>query len=626
MVRPVDFSFGFDVKLEFDESCRQVKAHLIPSLQPVVFSKQLLQTRLREAMFSEYYLFEDRLDDLCGIEADLREKGQKIYAELLKRASQVEYLPTNVRSAAATDDDESAVAEADEEDSDLAGASERQTVEMSVQRGISAVDVFALLRVEPVCVELAELRDAEIEITTSEDDLIAWLTLFPPYGGKPASKEAITAALKAKAIKVQWKEDAVDAALKSGKCDNVVVATGVSPQKGRDSSFKVLVEEQVSRGPVIDEKGVANYLDINHFVVLDKGHKLMRREKPSAGKAGMDLFGRVIPAEQGDWLPFFGGIEGAEVSPDDSNLLIASQKGHPIIYERGVSVDPVLQLTNVSLATGNVNYDGSVLVKQDVADGLKVEVTGDLIVEGVVGKATIIAGNNVIIRQGLIGGVPAEDGQTHNKFGASVTAQGSVSVHFTTMAKIWAGKKIGISEYASHCDLYAKESILIGEGSGKGSLIGGHAQAFDLVAAKTLGSPGSTMTHIRVGAEPNTLDKFRRVSQLTRQKQALIDELHDNLHKFKLRARHTALPPQMLEKLEQLNAQLVTLENDLAKLQQQDEQLKDLLVKSKKSKVVGRLTIHQNVVVSILGSSLRIKEDCSRGTFYFELRQVQFKH
>lgn len=165
---------------------------------------------------------------------------------------------------------------------------------------------------------------------------------------------------------------------------------------------------------------------------------------------------------------------------------------------------------------------------------------------------------------------------------------------------------------------------MLGETSGKGNLIGGKAQAFNLVSAKSLGSTGSTVTTIRVGAPPNTLERYRRVTQATRQKQQIITDINENLHKFSLRSRQSDPPPQMLEMIAKLNTQSAAINVELADLQVQENELKTLLMRSKKSKVISKGKVHQNVIVHILGSSLRIKEDSSSGTFKFDMRQVMF--
>lgn len=656
--------FGFKLTLVFDDETRQVNASLIPDFSSSALSTDIVREKLSEDGFGDYFTFDDQIDALVKSETALREKGHKIYQEIVKRIeaapkdgqsnpvtaipNPATTIPDTVKTiddsatAASTPGDANAKSESKSDSeiaadtsatedikatsdstSDSTSGSTSETKQNQIE-AITAEFIFSLLKVAAVAMEIAEQRDAIILISTSEDDLTAYLDITPCYGGLAADKDSIQHEIIAKGIKAEIIPEAIIAAIRQGHCQQQKIAQGVAPKKGKPSKFVSLVQDQISSGPVIDSRGKANYHDINQFVVVEPGDQLMRRSLPSAGKSGTDVFGKVIPAEAGDVLPFFGGIEGAEASPDDKNLLIATQKGHPIIHDRGVSVDPVLQLTNVSLATGNVTYDGSVLVKQDVADGLKIEVTGDVIVEGVVGKATIIAGNNVIIKQGLIGGIASDEQINEGNYGATITAEGIVSARFATMAQIRAGKKISLNEYASHCDLYAYDCITLGEDSGKGNLIGGKAEAFNLVSAKTLGSPGGATTSIRVGAEPNTLEKYRRVSQSSRQKQLMITDIHENLHRFKLRSKQAEVPPQMIEIIEKLNRQLDSINLEMQKLHKEEERLKILLMKSKKSKVVGKTKVYQNVIVHILGSSFRIKEDSGRGNFQFDQRQVLF--
>lgn len=585
--------FGFQLELVPDAEGRQVLARLVAAFNPAPLHLAAIKSRLQESGFGQWFPHEDAMTGLLNLDADLREKGQRILDELRRR------LETQTG------------AEAGAESSDAPAIPPEQ--------------ILALLNVPAPEAMIAEKRDAEIQITVAEDGLTAWLTVFPACGGEPADVLRITAAASALGIQTSVDTPAIEQAVTLGRCDRLVLARGVPARRGRDSAFEALVASQISSGPSIDERGIADYRSLGEFVVVEPGQALMRRHPPTAGKAGMDVLGRAIPAEPGDLLPFFGGIEGAAVSPEDVNLLVASRKGHPLIHDRGVSVDPVLQLRNVSLATGNIDFDGSVHVHEDVADGMTVRATGDVIVDGVVGKATIHAGYDVVIQQGLIGGVIQEDASPQpDVFGAIVECGARCSARFASQARVRARNEIVIVEYAIHCDLEAGQRIVIGPKGGKGTLIGGTARAFDLVFAKTLGSVGSAVTHVRVGAPPDTLDRLRHITQQARQKDTQIAELRENLFKLERRARIAELPAQAREVMERLRQQIAELESALGVLLEEEGALKSLLMQSKKARVKARERVYQNVTVAILGASRRSREDGPGGEFRFDQRQVLF--
>ncbi len=600
--------FAFSLELHFDTASRKVLAKLRPTLSPVSLSPEVLKAKLEDAGFADFSSIQEARDRLFEVEASLREKGQKIYDELLKRLQ-----PDATGS------------EPHESSQDAEHASEAEG-EVPPEQKITAKQVFDLLKIEPLVLAVAEQKDAEIQITASNDELSAYMTIVPPQGGHPADRKMVVKALKSFGIGVPPLEKEIAKAIKQGQCDRVLVAQGRAAKKGRASKFEALVTDQVSSGPSIDSKGNANYQDINQFVVVEPGQGLMRRHPPGGGKPGQDIYGKAIPAESGDLIPFTANLEGAEVAPHDPNLMVATQKGHPVIQERGIAVDPVLQLTNVSLATGNIDYDGSLHVKEDVADGMKIEVTGDVIVDGVVGKATIIAGASVLIQQGLIGGVPSEEDLEAGTFGAEITAVKTVAARFSSKAKIKAGKEIQINEYAIHCDLNAGDRVLIGKKTGKGSLIGGQARAFDLVYAKTLGSTGSAITHIRVGAPADTVDRLRFAARSVRQKLESIGMLEKDLKAIQRRGEQVQLPAQSQKMAEDLDRQIAQLRDEISELHRLEDELKALLIRSKKSSVVGKNKVYQNVIVDILGGSLRTKEDTIGGTFHFDIRRVVFEH
>jgi uncharacterized protein (DUF342 family) len=283
-------------------------------------------------------------------------------------------------------------------------------------------------------------------------------------------------------------------------------------------------------------------------------------------------------------------------------------------------------LRNANLATGNVDFDGSVCVAEDVADGICVKATGDVTVLGMVGKAIIQAGGSVEIKQGLIGGSKAADGSEHElQPGAFVSAKGSVTAKFASGAKVSAGKSIMIEEYASHCDLQAEEKILIGAQRGKGQLIGGSARAFDQVFAKVLGSTGSPATEVTVGAEPDTVLRLRRIGAEIRQVIDRLAELFDGIRKLGIRAKVAGMSAQTKEILAQHQEEQTRLSARLEQLKEQEDEIKQVLLRSKKARVRGSQMIHHNVTVCILGQRYRFNEEVSGGTLFFEARKIQLK-
>lgn len=98
-------------------------------------------------------------------------------------------------------------------------------------------------------------------------------------------------------------------------------------------------------------------------------------------------------------------MPGTEISAADPNLLIASVSGHPILFSDGARVDQTLKFKEVGLNTGHITFDGSLEISGDVRTDIKIDVTGDVFVKGVVERATIKAGHNIHIAGGALGDI-----------------------------------------------------------------------------------------------------------------------------------------------------------------------------------------------------------------------------
>jgi len=603
--------FQFKAELSFDEERRIVSVVAVPVVDSSALNRDSLMHLLVSKGFSDHFLFDENINQFLEKVSEYRTKGQEIFDVLLKR------LQKQCKLALPADSDEPASVTAN-----LPAAGSEQDLSESIK----AEEIYRLLEVGDISIDIAERKDATIGITVAEDCLAAFLNITPAFGGRLADRKAVLQALSKSGIEVDVFTSVIDKAVEQGECINQLVAKGLPPRKGKDSQFETLVKDQIRTEPVIDEQGNANYFEVNEFIVVNVGDELMRRSPPGQGRGGKDVFGRSIPADPGDVLPFLAGLEGVEVSPQDCNLLIAADKGHPVIFDRGVAVDPVLHLKNVNLVTGNVDFDGSVHIAEDVADSMVVKATGDVVVGGVVGKATIKAGNNVVIQQGLIGGSVAEDADQKPVYGAEVTAGGGVSARFITMTKVHAGTEITVAEYVTHSYLVANNRVVVGETSGRGKLIGGYAQAFDEVSAKVLGSEGSVLTKIRVGAAADTVARLRHITQIGRQKRDTAAVLWQKAHMLRLRLNNNNISGVSEDKLKQLERELEALKKELTNCKSKEQEFKKLLLRSKQSRIIGKVRVHQNVCVDILGSGYRTREDTAGGSFSFDIRRVVFNH
>jgi hypothetical protein len=116
----------------------------------------------------------------------------------------------------------------------------------------------------------------------------------------------------------------------------------------------------------------------------------------------MDLLtGEVLKAREGKNIPLKVG-KGA-VLLDNETKVVAVSPGRPE-YKKGViSVVPTLVVPHdVDVGTGNVRFDGDIVIKGNIAENLKVSAGGDITVFGNIYHANVYAKGNIRVHGNII--------------------------------------------------------------------------------------------------------------------------------------------------------------------------------------------------------------------------------
>lgn len=345
---------------------------------------------------------------------------------------------------------------------------------------------------------IAVRRDADISIGANADKLQVLLNTTRAYGGQPVTEERIREAI----AKNGFRADAIIAralskAAAGEPVSNLVIAQGTEPKAGRDSRVELLVDlEAEETGPKVTESGRVDHYSVRDFIIVDPETHLMRRYPPTKGVAGRDVFGKPIPAHDGRDHPLPKEMQGVQAHPDDRELFVAEYKGHPVAIPGGIRVDKTLVVEHVDLRTGNIDFDGSVLVTGDVSAGVTVKATGDVTVKGSVERAFIHAGGDLLVARGITGTESAMQGGAREVY---VEASRDVQVGFASGVRIRADRDVIVKEYLNHCEAVAVGRILVGQSGGRGILVGGHSHGCQGVLVRALGTTANVITHVRVG-------------------------------------------------------------------------------------------------------------------------------
>lgn len=346
-------------------------------------------------------------------------------------------------------------------------------------------------RPEPFVLPIGQRCDARVHITIAPDCMSAALRLEPAQGGKPAAIEDVVHALAAAGVSFGLDEAALLEACQRGAADDVPIAQGLAPQEGQDSDFVELVADVSNRAPKVDENGLINYREHNAIGLVSPGSALMRRIPPVPGTLGFTVRGEALAPRPVRDEPFSNRLSGSEISAHDPNLLTATIAGLPVRVEAGVLVEPVLNLEQVDLESGNVYFNGTVNVSGDVHQAMKVEASGDIFVGGTVDGGLLRAGGNVLIQGGVIAG-------------AQVEAQGAVTARFAEASSLSSGSVLTVHDAVLDCILVSQNRIEVGGKAGdRGRLVGGSVRAKMLLKVPQLGSESAAVTRIEMAVDPD---------------------------------------------------------------------------------------------------------------------------
>ncbi|MFE1998441.1 DUF342 domain-containing protein [Leptospira kirschneri] len=276
--------------------------------------------------------------------------------------------------------------------------------------------------------------DSAITIVVSQDKLSAIITVRPyNLKGETLSKEKLWSVIEDWGIhrdrvlndEIRKILNLLERAAQKGDFTPIKteIAKGVAPVPGENGWVRFY--HPMSKRVKLLEDGRADFRNIDRYINVKVGEKLATKFEGIPGVPGFDVFGNIIPAPsiKKPKLVVGNHIEERNVLEEGKNLqeYFATSNGVIFATEVSITVSPELQIAgNVGLSTGNIQFDGNVIVRGDVEPGSIVECTGSLIVYGNLESNQINVGQDLIVHGGIKGSGGTEiilvTGQIQTKF------------------------------------------------------------------------------------------------------------------------------------------------------------------------------------------------------------------
>lgn len=152
-----------------------------------------------------------------------------------------------------------------------------------------------------------------------------------------------------------------------------MIARGRKPKHPANAEIRYHFPTDYLHAGKVNEDGSINFRDRGEIPYVDEGAFLAAKVFPEAGSPGVDVLGREIEVDEPEDLTFSAG-PGTRIS-EDGVRIYATTAGQPHLDAMGnISVCPEYQLKgDLGFDTGDVNFDGNVVVNGTVKQGFKVQ-------------------------------------------------------------------------------------------------------------------------------------------------------------------------------------------------------------------------------------------------------------
>lgn len=428
---------------------------------------------------------------------------------------------------------------------------------------------------------VAEKQNATLSISVSDDKMQASATLTTAYGGELISLEQAVETIKLSKVtrgyKQAWLEDLLGKQFESlpGKQISGIIAKGKIAVAGKNGHLEKNVQTLADRvrQPKRKEDGSVDMRDFGALASVKPGDKLMTHHFATLGKDGFNVLGETLKAKPGEEVKLNAG-EGTQLSGTDNRYLVATVSGVPVDAKYGMRVDDVFTIPNVDVKSGHIEFDGSVIITENVDPGMKVKAKGDITVFGSVESAELEATGSIEIKEGCLGH-SKDDHDLSNK----VFCEGILTVAYAQYTCL-TGNQVIIKTQASHCHIKAKNELLIGNPEkGDGKLIGGKVLDAKTMICGEVGTDKGAHTEVHLGysavlLKNRTDEIFEQVRKCGQELEALESEF-DKALMVEDADKQQSLLIEISDK-QSFNEQLIELlPNKAAKLEKAIHMLRD---------------------------------------------------
>ena len=362
------------------------------------------------------------------------------------------------------------------------------------------------------------------------------------------------------------------------------------------------------------ETGAIDFKERGFIHNIDAGIQIAHFLEAKPAIDGLDIYDVLIEANY-DEDPCYK--LGKNVKVDEDGITIRSAiRGILSNHNNTLSVSTLAEIDKVDLSTGNIEVNGSLIIKDNVEPGFSIKTEGDIWVRGNIEDAEIECAGNLIVSGGIIGG-------TNSK----IHVNGKIYSQFIRNAYIICKGDL-LAQQLVNAEIACNDRVIVLEG--KGVIIGGNVKALNGVWAKSIGSMSESKTTITVGRDAEADAEFKNIIAIVKTNKEEISKIKSLLgtEYFKNpKAFIERIPINKREGIKDILKRITNLVRETAQLEIRRDEMSAEFEKLSHSSITSMEGFFPGVTIYISSMRKYISKKIS-GTEYFyskELRDISEK-
>lgn len=431
----------------------------------------------------------------------------------------------------------------------------------------------------------------------------AWLKLEKPEDGRTYEYSDIQDILTANGVVYGLNSSRINAMIKKGIYDReVLVATGKSPEEGKDGYYEFIFDVEKHKKPAIREDGSVDYTSVNVITCVDVGDIVAMYHPAIKGTAGSDVKAKLLPAKPAkDLRPL--ACTNVDYNPENM-IYRAKIAGRVEVTNSSIKISDVQEFSNdIDNVFGNVDFKGDVIIHGSVSIGVTVTASKSVTIDGILEGGNIVAGSDIIVKGGIVGGEKSQ-----------ISAHGNVNADFIEYAGVHADGDVNAN--------YILDSTVVAKGmvrttAKNGSIVSGNVYGMLGVETKFAGNDAFIRTVVACGIRDSL---FRQKVLLEQQIKAAKDTIKNLVSKEELLEKKvrmgTANDMEIKAKSEMVKTRIENMAV-LNSAQKKYDELAALFERAKEAKVYVTDTVYSGTVVQVDGQQYTVTDP--------EKRHVEFR-